>query len=176
MLERESFSHRLDAAIDDLFEWTGKYCFNELSPNVRFVQFRPFSQWSREHDGMDDLDREVLRKRLARGEEFLTKQDLVDLLFKDGRVPGYINMTVLRSLPEMTIIELEISRRLKYDEALYHSIDKHPPFHLLVSIPIDRSETSRNGIKWDVNAHWLERNKRTESRSFWKRLRSALTN
>jgi hypothetical protein len=174
MLDKETFSQRLNGAIEQLFSLTGQHCFNELSPNVRFIQRFPVPELSQAHSGMDALDAEVLKERLGRAIDLLTKEEIVNLLFRNGRVPGYINTTVLGSLPEMTVVELLISRGLKPDEQLYHRIDKHPPFHVLISIPPDKSSRESDGVRWDVNWDWERRYPEAEKPSMLQRIRSAL--
>lgn len=151
MLDRKALAIRLEAAVTDLFCLTSEYCHNALSPNTRFRQRFPVPELRLAHGGMDEVDREVLQQRLAREHDLLIADEVVGLLFRNGLVPGYVNMSVLSALPEVTVIELFISRRLRPDEMLYHKVARHAPFHPQVVIPPWRNKDVPSEEKWDVN-------------------------
>jgi hypothetical protein len=160
MLDRTAFANRLDAATIELFGLTERYCHNVLSPHIRSQQRFSIPDLRADHAGMDAVDREVLRERLRHDLDLLAAEDVVDLLYRDGRVPAYVNMSVLRALPDLTIVELLISRRLRYDQNRDHRVDRHPPFHPLVGIPPWQEDHASDAERWDVSWEWQQRQHR----------------
>jgi hypothetical protein len=150
MLDRDEFAARLDRAMAALLQATEQHCTNRLVPELRFTQSLGRHDGDM-HDGMDASSIALLHARTQRANDLLTKNDLIGLLFVDGRVPRYINAEVWRAEPDRTIVQLLISRRLATDAELYHSVDRDPPFHVLVAIPPEYALPEKAGMKWDVN-------------------------
>jgi hypothetical protein len=120
------------------------YCTNTLARNCQFLVGTATPD---AHKGMDLLEVGQLVRLNNHNGKYLTAQQVVDLLWVKDKVPLYINMEVHESRPNLTLVYLLCSRRLRSEEHLYHQIDTYPPFHILVPLP----PGYQKGAKFDIN-------------------------
>jgi hypothetical protein len=158
------FEQRLANATNFLIEFTRQSCFNDFSSNVKYI-ITPNSRNSDSH--LDSFEVSALSKLNRFQEKLLSITDVVKLLYYDGRVPLWINMTVYQTSHQLTIVELLISRRLRTDSNLNHFANQYPPFHPLVPMPPDDLRIEKNG-KYDINYQKRFRKMLRQSRIFHK--------
>lgn len=86
----------------------------------------------------------------------LTRAEVVELLWREGTVPEWINLTVKEEDGEHTVIELDSCGRFTANEQLlYHEREGYPPFHVLgPSLPpsYDRENEERFSLYWHARA------------------------
>ncbi|MCE9669946.1 hypothetical protein LY474_19285 [Myxococcus stipitatus] len=82
----------------------------------------------------------------------LAREDVVELLWREGAAPEWINLTVKSEDGEHTLIELSCCGRFTANEhLLYHEQEGHPPFHVLgPSLPpsYDQEKAERFSLYW----------------------------
>ena len=67
-------------------------------------------------------------------------------LWRDGRVPEWINVTVVDETGAETVVEVVCCGRFTDDDArLYHAWEGAPPFHVLVVLGVNSSGVTRRG-------------------------------
>jgi hypothetical protein len=146
-MTKEIFSQNLDNSLGLLLELTRQNCFNELSQSFKFLVQPSGTDF---HDGLDEFEKKNLINLNRYADKRLTKDQVIDLLVHDNKVPLWINTTVYQSKKDLTIIHLFCSRRLRTDNELFHQIVIYPPFSTLVPFPPDPLRKDING-KFDIN-------------------------
>lgn len=78
-----------------------------------------------------------------------TEDQVMDLLWRDGRIPEWIDLSVVGMQPGVTIVELSVCGRFTSDERLlYHQEGGRPPFHVTSPpLPAGFRDGDRLGIK-----------------------------
>ncbi len=81
----------------------------------------------------------------ARGLVRCRVDQAVEALWRDGKVPEWINLSVIGVRPEATVLEaLCCGRYTAQEELLYHKPGGLPPFHILgPALPVGYEESSR---------------------------------
>ncbi|MGW4245709.1 hypothetical protein [Nocardia sp. NPDC004722] len=131
-MERETLRERLAVAAASARDFARKYVLEDLPAplvfrvrlNQSFDGHPPASQEARfpEDSG---YDRAVALRRC----DFDT---VVDELWRDGRVPEWVNVTAIGTTGAATLIELVCCGRFTADaDRLYHRHEGNPPFHVL---------------------------------------------
>lgn len=148
-MDKLKFRHHLSEATKLLFELTKKLCYNDLHDNCRYL----LTPNSRTVDGhLNEEEILILKKWNQYEGDLLTANQIIDLLHHNNKVPVWIDMTIYEARPDLTVINLFCSRRLRDETELMHP--GIPPFHVLVSIPPDNLKAEING-RFDVN--WKKR-------------------
>ena len=81
---------------------------------------------------------------------FDNSQEVADLLWREGRVPEWINVTVLSETPEYTNVKLECCGRFSDKaEQIYHAHEGRAPFHVL-GPPIPQGVDISKGEKYQL--------------------------
>lgn len=72
-----------------------------------------------------------------------TSEEVVQLLWRDGLVPEWVDLSVVMELPDATLIEVLCCGRFTANEGLlYHIREGFPPFHVLSPrLPADATRT-----------------------------------
>lgn len=78
----------------------------------------------------------------------LSVDDAVELLWREGAVPEWINVSVVGRSSSHTIVELlSCGRFTSNDSLLYHELEGRPPFHVLgPTLPFDHQEGERFSV------------------------------
>jgi hypothetical protein len=81
-----------------------------------------------------------------------TADQVIELLWRDGLVPEWINLSVYSSTTEATVIEvLCCGRYTANSELLYHEHEGYPPFHVLgPTLPVGYDWQRDAGTKFSV--------------------------
>jgi len=130
VLAEESYSN--------IFSTNFKYL---LRPNVRSVDLR--------NNHLNNLEIKNLAIWNRYANQKLDKEEIVDLLIKDEKVPVWINISIIESQKDYTLIELLCSRRLRTEQDLIHK-GEWTPFHLLIDNSTEMSAKNNEG-KFDIN-------------------------
>jgi hypothetical protein len=148
-MDKLKFKHHLSEATKLLFELTKTLCYNDLHDNCQYL----ITPNSRTVDGhLNEEEILILKKWNQYKGQLLTAGQIVDLFHHDNKVPVWIDMTIYEARPDLTVINLFCSRRLRDETELMHP--GIPPFHVLVSIPPDNLKAEINE-RFDVN--WKKR-------------------
>ena len=141
------FRQHLDNSLKLLLELTKQHCYNNISAVFKFL-IQPSG--TDVHDGMDSLEARNLVLLNKQNDKLLDADKVVDLLCHDNKVPLWINITIYESRPNLTVVHLYCSRRLRHDSELYYKAVTYPPFNVLVPLPPDPLRKDING-KFDIN-------------------------
>ena len=78
----------------------------------------------------------------------VSTKEAVNALYRDGRVPEWVNASAIAETGEATLIELEAcGRYTDNDDLLYHHQEGRPPFHVLSpALPIGHQAGARFSI------------------------------
>lgn len=144
-MDKVKFKHHLNEATKLLFEFTKTICYNDLHDNCRYL-ITPNSRTADEH--LSEKEIVILKTWNQYEGELLTANQIIDLLHHNNKVPVWIDMTIYEARPDVTVIDLFCSRRLRDETELMHP--GVPPFHVQVSIPPENLKTEIKG-RFDVN-------------------------
>jgi hypothetical protein len=156
----------LDQSLKVLMDLTRQLCYNDLAEPFAFV-IQPSGTDS--HSGLNELEKKHLTVLKRQANKLLTADEVVEILCHDNKVPLWINTTIFESRPDLTVVHLLCSRRLRTCDQLYNRAVKYPPFHLLAPIPgyIAVQDAKE---KFDIN--WKKQlNDDRKPRSVWSRLK-----
>lgn len=145
IMDKIKFRHHLDQATKFLFEFTKTLCYNDLQDDCRYL-ITPNSRIVDEH--LNEEEVLILKKWNRYQGKLLTANQIIDLLHHNNKVPMWIDMTIYEARPDVTVIDLFCSRRLRDETELMHP--GVPPFHVQVAIPPENLKAEING-RFDVN-------------------------
>lgn len=147
-MDNKKFRRHLEEATKRLIEFTKTNCFNDFSGNYKYI-ITPHSRTvAEEEEHLNPKEISVLTSWNKCEGELLTANQVVELFHHDNKVPVWIDASVYEARPDLTVIDLFCSRRLREESELMHP--GCPPFHLQVFIPPDNLRTEPEG-KFDVN-------------------------
>jgi hypothetical protein len=168
-MTKEIFEQRLNDVTKLLIDFTKRYCFNDFSSTIKYVVV-PNSRDIDSH--LDPFEVSLLKKLNNLRSKPLSLKEVSQALYKNGKVPLWINITVYETNRQITIIELCTSRRFRQDHELNHIADQYPPFHPLVPVPPDSLRIEKDG-KYDINYQKKFR-ELMQPEGFMRRIRSFL--
>ena len=167
---KDQFRQHLDNSLKLLIDITRQHCYNIIIDNFKFI-IQPSGTDA--HSGLDDFEKKNLTSLNQHTDNKLTADKVIELLCHDKKVPLWINMTIYESRPDLTIVHLLCSRRLRNDTQLFYKAVKHPPFNVLVSLPPD-SLKKMKADKFDIN--WKKQfDDRQKSKSILTKLKKLFT-
>ena len=168
-MDTTKFRQHLDNSLKLLLAITRRYCYNNISETFKFIIQPSGTDF---HDGLNDLEKQNLIVLNRYADKVLTVDQVVSLLCHDNKVPLWINVSVYESKPNLTVIHLLCSRRLRPDSELFYQAVKYPPFDTGVPLPPDNLRKDING-KFDIN--WKkELYDKQKSKSIFKSLKQFL--
>lgn len=131
-MDRITFASRLADAAQHAVEFAREHVHEHLPDDVRF---RVALNSSYDGNPLHPDERVYPDDRRAHPSERVSRLDideLVDLLWRDGAVPEWIDFSVEAADQEATIVEVMSCGRFTTNEALlYHQREGRPPFHVL---------------------------------------------
>jgi hypothetical protein len=146
-MDKKQFSARFHDAIDLTIAHTKNFCFNEFSPEHKFLMLPNPSKTAVVLD-VDEIAYSKSLKELHHKPQ--TFDEVIDLLQIGDRNPLWINISVYESGQGITLIELICARRLRKVETIPNNVDKYPPFHVWTAMPPEEFRVKINN-KFDVN-------------------------
>lgn len=169
-MDMEKFRQNLDEATRRLVEFTRTLCYNDFTENFRYVITPNSREVEKGDQHLNEMEVSVLKQWNLFKCKLLTADQVVNLVHHDNKVPLWIDMSVYESRPELTVIDLFCSRRLRDESKLMHP--GLPPFHLQVALPPDRLRVEING-KFDVN--WkMKLDDKSKPEGFFKKVKRVL--
>lgn len=159
-LTREQFAANLERGIKAVRNNISRLCWNAVPEGDRY-----FIILNSSFDGnalapgehlFPDHDRPQVDARVARSVE-----EVVERLWRDGRVPEWIDITPYEVQGDFLYSELRCCGRFTDQEALlYHRKEGYPPFHIFGPVlPVGYRDLERDG-KFDLHCY-RDRPKRT---------------
>jgi hypothetical protein len=153
LLTREQFRDNLKSATDAVRENIARFCWNEVPGRDRY-----FIILNSSYDGNPlaageciflDHDRPQTDTRVAR-----TAEDVVERLWRNGKVPEWIDITPYEIDADFLYSELRCCGRFTDEEVhLYHKKEGYPPFHRFGPIfPVGYRDMERDG-KFDLHCY-----------------------
>jgi len=145
-MDRTTFAGNLESAAKLLLPFTRSLISNALPDEVRFLV-----QPNATYDGNPLEDDEQRFPNDVRSGP-LTAEQAVERLWRDGKVPEWINLSVHSYDVNFTYAELLCCGRFTaLDRHLYHRAEGRPPFHILgPTIPPGWRSPELSG-KFDLN-------------------------
>lgn len=146
-MQKQKFIENFDVSIDCLIDFTSLHCTNKLANNYLFW-IQPSGTDA--HNGLNEYEIKNLKKLNKYSDQRVAREEAINLLWHDNKVPLWIDTTVYESRPDVTIVHLLCSRRLRSETELNHRVDKYPPFHIQVSFPFGY-DSGNETKKFDIN-------------------------
>ncbi|MGE5186544.1 MAG: hypothetical protein ACM31C_31025 [Acidobacteriota bacterium] len=130
-MDRHLFATRLREAAMAARDFARRFIEEPLPDELRYRL-----RLNRSYDGEARVGDEVVYPEDSTCERAEAVRDcsearVVDVLWRDGRVPEWIDVSVLDALDDVTLVELMCCGRFTADEQrLYHVAEGRPPFHM----------------------------------------------
>ena len=147
-MDKVKFRYHLDKATKQLIDFTRTLCYNDFSDSFKYIITPNSRTVDKDDEHLNEKEISVLKSWNKFEGQLLTATEVVDLFHHDNKAPVWIDMTVYEARPDLTVIDLFCSRRLREEEELMYQ-GLHP-FHLQVATPPDFSKVEIDG-KFDVN-------------------------
>lgn len=147
-MDKIKFRYHLDEATKQLIVMTKTLCYNDFSDNYNYILTPNLRTVDKDDKHLNEKEISVLNSWNKFEGKLLTATEVVDLINHDNKVPVWIDMTVYEARPDLTVIDLFCSRRLREEKELMHQ-GLHP-FHVQVATPPDSLKVEIDG-KFDVN-------------------------
>lgn len=152
-MDRPTFAARLHAAAAAARDFARKFVCESLPDPLRFRV-----RLNSSYDGNPLVGDEVVYPDDGGFDRAFALHDIdadtvVDTLWRDGRVPEWINLSVIGERGAATLIEvLACGRYSALPEYLYHETEGYPPFHVLSpTLPPDHEDGGRD--RFSVHRH-----------------------
>ena len=169
-MDKEKFRRHLDEATKRLIDFTRTLCYNDFSDTFQYIITPNSRIVDKDDEHLNEKEISVLKSWNKYEGQLLTANQVIDLFHHDNKVPVWIDTSVYESRPDLTVIDLFCSRRLREEKDLMHP-GLHP-FHLQVSMPPNNLKIEING-KFDVNWKKNHEEKR-KSKSILKKLKQLI--
>lgn len=149
-ISMESFARNLNEAACLARDFTSGFILEELPEEMVYLVCLGSS-----YDG-NTLDEEEVtfpEDYEERQRQCSTQSEVVQLLWRDGKVPEWINVQVYRQDKTYTHIQLLCCGRFSSDKAhIYHAREGRAPFHVVgPALPIDYEQGVKFSLYWREN-------------------------
>lgn len=155
-MTKEEFKDNFLKALDGLIPFTQEFVINDLPSEVKFI-IKPNSSY----DGNPLVDdEEIFPNDNVNIDSQMSPCDFdnaIDYLWRNGKVPEWINVSVYRCDTNYTYVKLESCGRYSGNiNNLYHVQEGRPPFHALSpSIPLNYFDQETEDLKEKVDLNKL---------------------
>ena len=146
-ISREGFESNLVGSASYAVEFARTFITNILPDSIKYMVYlnSSYDESALEEDEYVYPDDNELSKKL-----FSDNDSVVELLWRDGKVPEWINVTVEAEDDEYTTVKLECCGRFSSNEKyMYHAHEGKAPFHVL-GPPIPSGVNVDKGDKYDL--------------------------
>jgi len=146
-ISRAGFASNLLSAAQHALEFARTLVFNELPDEIHYFVYLGAS-----YDGhaLTEGEETFPEDYSERTREYNSSSDVVDLLWRDGKVPEWIDVKVVSEGGKYTNIKLDCCGRYSSDERdIYHAHERHAPFHV-VGPPIPPACETNRKEKYDL--------------------------
>lgn len=134
-MEKEKFVHNFKELLGQLRYVTRLYCNNRLSDNYKFIL------------DPNITGNEYIPAWINFRSKWASFERVVDLLYKDGKVPMWADCNIYYSTDKVTVVRIVSSHQFKDEDEIYYLERGTGPFKALVSLP----PYFKEGTKFDVN-------------------------
>ncbi|WP_426751631.1 hypothetical protein [Myxococcus sp. Y35] len=168
-MDKSVFAERLRRAAERTRDFTRTLIFESLPDAIRFdVQLNCSYDGNQLHPDERIYPEDPERIPATSGSG-LTREEVVELLWREGTVPEWIDLSVSREDGEHTAIEVACCGRFTANEQLlYHEREGYPPFHVLgppLPPSYDIENRRRYSLYWHVQVRSEAELARLRSRS-----------
>jgi hypothetical protein len=150
------FQDRLVEASEKAISWAREHVFNPLPSSYLYLLYPNQSYDSNPLEGDEEIfPEESLPDRKFLGP--LNVEQVVEYLWRNGKVPEWVNVTVQAYDEHYSYLELLCCGRFTtLEEMLYHKLEGYQPFHMLSpNLPPNWESVEESG-KFDI--YWHGRN------------------
>lgn len=146
-MDRQTFINHFKLLLVHLHDWTSQNCFNELSDNHKFI-IEPSERTVSDH--LTEKENGYLKVWNKLEGRQISFDQVVDLFYKDNKMPKWVDSSIYFSTPNLTVVHLLFSREFRDENEVYYLERGTSPFKAVVSIPPDNLKVLK-GDKFDVN-------------------------
>ena len=146
-MDKQTFIAHFKLLLTHLKDWTSQNCFNELSDNYVFILEPNQLDVS---DDLTDIENGYLKVWNELQGKQISFEEIVDLFYRDGKTPKWIDSCVYYSTPDITVVDLYFSVEFKDENEIYYMERGTGPFKAVVANPPDHLKIMK-GDKFDVN-------------------------
>lgn len=152
ILEKSVFSQNFSKAISTLLPFAQEFLIEILPEKLNYLVFLNQSHDENKLIGDEKLFPEDSLPE-NRVKSFELDEQIINFLWRDGKVPEWINLHIHSFDNEMTFISVVCCGRFTSDEKLlYHQHEGYQPFHVLgPNLPIDYKGLEQSG---KFNFYW----------------------
>ena len=152
-MDKKIFHQNFIMAIEFVIPFSQKFVINLLPSNCLSLLYPNAS-----YDGNPLVGDEQTfpEDSLHEGQEYvgpLTHLEGIEFLWRNGKVPEWINVAVSRYDEEFTYLELMCCGRFTAGMGLYHTREGYPPFHVLGPNLPPRWKSIEESGKFDLYWH-----------------------
>lgn len=147
-ISREAFEKNLISATQHALEFARTLVVNMLPDKIRYIVYLGAS-----YDGnpLEEGEQTFPDDYAERSRCFLDSTEVVELLWREGKVPEWINVSVESEYGEATNVKLECCGRYSNNIAhIYHAHEGRAPFHVLGPPMPPGHDLSEKGKKYEL--------------------------
>lgn len=143
-ISRAAFEKNLESASSYALEFARTLVINDLPDGIRYVVLLGASY---DESQLEEGEYTFPEDYEHRERCFYRVSDIVDLLWRNGKVPEWVNVFVESATQEYTNIKLECCGRFSDKvEYMYHAHEGRAPFHVLgPPMPVGGDFSSQEG-------------------------------
>ena len=155
-MDKNVFHQNFDKAIEVVIPFSSRFVTNLLPSDYLLLVYPNMS-----YDGNPLVGDEQIfpEDSLREGQKFigpLNDLEVIEFLWRNGKVPEWINVSVSTYDEKFTYLELICCGRFTAGMGLYHTNEGYPPFHVLgPNLPPHWKSVEESG-KFDL--HWRSKN------------------
>lgn len=147
-ISRKAFGENMLSAAQHALEFARSLVVNKLPDKFRYVVYLGTS-----YDGnpLEDREQTFPGDYVEGRRDFVGSGEVIELLWREGKVPEWINVSVESEDGEYTLIKLECCGRYSDDvHHIYHAHEGRAPFHVLGPAAPPNYELDGNEEKYDL--------------------------
>lgn len=165
-MEKSTFINNFRLLLIHLDNLTQELSVNKLSTNYTFI-LEPSDRSTSNH--LTTEENEYLKSWNKLLDKQLTFDQVVELLFKDGKTPKWADCSVYYSTADLTVVKILFSRQFRDEKEIYYMGRGTGPFKPVVATP---HYYTNKGAKFDVN--WKKHLDDKKRGGLWKKVRRLL--
>ena len=152
-MDKDIFRQNLIKATDEILPFSQEHVTNPLPLNCHYLIFPNQSYDKNPLQGDEQIFPD---EKLSNGKYLgsFDAEQVIEYLWRNGKIPEWVNMTVYSYDLQYTYLELLCCGRFTaMEEHLYHRWEGYPPFHILSpSLPPNWENLEQSG-KFDLYWH-----------------------
>lgn len=165
-MDKSTFINNFRLLLTHLDDLTRQLCVNKLSTNYKFI-LEPSDRSTSNH--LTTEEKEYLKTWNGLLDKQLTFDQVVDLLFKDGKTPKWADCNIYYSTTDLTVVKIFFSRQFRDEKEIYYLERGTGPFKAVVATPYDYTD---KGDKFDVN--WKKHLDDKKRAGLWTKVRQLI--